>query len=120
MVASGVMRIRGRLAARFLTDICHIEREVAGNAPFAGSKQTLPVTNSVACRLIMKSGSNNDNADMVGGREVLANEYELILPHDQAIEIDYRVTIGENKYQVQRVVGDLTDKTFKKVAIRSV
>lgn len=109
------------MADRFLSDYCHIEREVlAGSTPFAGgSKVMQPVGGSIKCRLIMKSARSNQ-ADMLGGQEILAGEYELILPHNQDIAVDYRVTIGGVTYEVQRIIENMTDSVFKKVALRAV
>lgn len=64
-------------------------------------------------------GNKTAGGDMIAAnQETLEESYEIALPHDTEIGVDYRITLESGEvYGVVRVVKELTDTVTRKAIL---
>ncbi len=121
MIRSGTLGMMRSLALKLLTQTCSIATKDAGTDVYGYPSQDFTVVASdVRCRLLPAGQGTTNEAGQVSNRETITEEYRLILPHDQAIGPDYRVTVDAVEYEVIRLLRFHTDAiTREALVVRS-
>lgn len=110
MIATHLLeRIKARVAL-FLGDTCKIEAEVDAVGEMGEPTHTWAVVAAeVACRVIDARQSGLSAMMNVGEQEAMVDTYRLIVPVGTALDVDQRVTVGGDVYQIVALVDGRSD-----------
>jgi len=102
-----------------MTDTCTIQErnEAVGEA---GERLEIfsNVATGVKCRVITIGNRFMEQAQPVGSRETIVDSYRLIVPHDQTLEVDYRVILSSgDTYDVVDLITQRTQATDNQAVI---
>lgn len=101
-----------------LTTTCAIERQSRSTGAMGEILHTWErIGTNVPCRLIRIDAGQDKQASIVGGQETLTDQYRLIIPAAQTVDVNYRVLIAGDTYTIIGVQTDLTDRTFNAVLL---
>jgi hypothetical protein len=120
MVIRGLARVR-EVATRFLTETCVIEEEVVSTDQYGAAAHTWRVRASgVACRVITESRMSGSDTTEVGSQKALVEHLRLVVPEGTALDVNQRVTVGGDVYQIVAVLVGHTDAVFASAVIARV
>jgi len=112
-----IQRMRLIVAAT-LTGRALIERETASTGQFGEATHAWQVVGvDVPCRIITVGNQATSQTVLSGGREVLTEQYTLVVGFDVTLAVDYRVTVNGVRYLVVQLVDDLTDKVMQTAVV---
>lgn len=106
IIEQNVLAIR-EAAAQFLVDTCVLKRKLADTVVKGQSITNYADGESLACRLIVRSGSDSSNIaaqERAISQTAFTGIYRLQLPYGTAVEVDDRIeftdTEGTRKFDV--------------------
>jgi len=100
----------------FLTDTCTIKSKSSGrSASYAPDNLYAVVASGVSCRVITGGQGSTTNAELLGERQIVGQQYEILLPYGQAVKAGYIIETGSEVYNVVTIETQLTDKAYVKV-----
>ncbi len=106
IIEQNVLAIR-TAAEQFLVDECVIKRKLADTITKGQSVPNYATPETVACRLIVRSGSDSSNIaaqERAITQTAYTGIYRLQLPYGTAVDVDDRIeftdTIGTRKFDV--------------------
>lgn len=109
--ASILARLRNQ-TAKFLKDTCLIEVQDQSTDEYGSPALSWSVVaEDVPCRMITAGYQNQSRAGLVGSQESLQDMYKLICPYGTALDIDQRVTVNGQTYNVVQLMTARTDET---------
>jgi len=117
------VRIQNRLrntVDKYLNETCVIERvdQVQGRLGLVES--VVQVATGVACRVIDDSRTTGQGYQATGDHQANIDAYRVILPAGQAVDVEYRVTVGTRVYRVIELLDDRSNELFVEVRVRRV
>lgn len=117
MVSSAVLGYIRRVVGQFLTTTCTIEREVNATGEYGEPTHAWElVAAAVPCRLLMIK-RDASGVQVAGEQETMREEYTLIVARGVTLEVDYRVTVDGETYDVVRLETALTDEAYHKAIV---
>lgn len=106
IIEQNVLAVRAA-AADFLIDTCTIKRKTGDTVVKGESIPTYAAGVSIACRLIVRSGSDSSNIaaqERAVTQTAFTGVYRLQLPYGTAVDVDDRIeftdTVGTRKFDV--------------------
>jgi len=112
-----------RRLATFLTETATIEKRDINAIDRLGA----PVENAytlvdtgVACRVIDARSRRTESWMEVGQADAMVDMYRIIFAVGTTVEQDYRITVGDRKYQVVDMTDDRTDAADLQVTVKRI
>jgi len=113
-ISSRTLAIVRRNVGGMLTETCTIQRETGVKGTMGEPLHTWETVQAdVACRVIMAGTRNTGDAENVGSRESLVEQYRLITPVTTPFTLNDRVVMSDGRvFQVVAVEDGLTDEAY--------
>lgn len=100
-----------------LTGTCTVKARVMGLDALGAGTIGWTSTANVACRLSPITVKNHSSE---GEQFHVHAGWQIVLPHDQAVDSGDRITVGSDDYEVLTVEDATTLKTAKRALVRRV
>ncbi|MGJ3241167.1 MAG: phage head completion protein [Anaerolineae bacterium] len=119
MMHNGVPGYMRSMTKRYyLRDRCTIEVEqTTRDANFLNVTSWASVADDLACRLLPAGQGDTERVEAFGAQESIKVIKRLIVPHDTALDVGQRVTIGSEVYYVAALDVANTDEVFRAAVV---
>lgn len=103
-LAARTLALMRAQATQLLPDTCTIQSVSRSSDGAGGWSETWSTLATVACRL--DPLKQQAQPETVAGREALIVPRQLTVPYDAPIDVDRRVVIGSETYEIRELVDD--------------
>lgn len=103
-LAARTLALMRAQATQLLPDTCTIQSVSRSSDGAGGWSETWSTLATVACRL--DPLKQQAQPDVVAGREAIIVPRQLTVPWDAPIDVDRRVVVGSETYEIRELVDD--------------
>jgi head-tail adaptor len=105
-------------ALYWLKETCNIEKQSDTLDETGSPIQTWDtVASNVPCRVITAGQSSSSAAAIVGSAESMTDLYKIVLPANTSIDINCRITVNGETFNIVRLETALTDEVYTQAII---